>query len=348
MNQAAPAANAEDLSEYDSFYQLPLGKWDIFDSVTLKASRVVLASDLKPVIDFFNNASVGVGARTAKQSADELKLAPDDRSKIEALLKLRSYDVYSLRAALGPYLSDEQLAKLRLPDAMRELLEGYTLEYTKSLFRMVFNEGVQAKDRESMRALFGTGSEAAQRNLMLLARTFAINPDDLADYIAQLGEILVAISFYRRCFEVMDSEFREFLKDVKALSDDKQLQYRFLNICNNGGTMVQLGAFTVQVLRKYFDNFNNLGNIWPGMTADKFKTLKMNIEDQYPIVGAILCIWQVKIKAWMGRFRDHRGRVRESSGDQRATFFSEQIWPNFSVTETLLKRIDGVKLIDAA
>src|SRR5438105_4964729 len=107
MGQAVTSTTF-DATEFERFFELPLGRWHLFESVNLRGSKVVLASDLNPTIDFFNAAEVGIGGRNAEQAAAELNLQPHDKERLAAILRLRSYDVYTLRAALGNHLAPGQ------------------------------------------------------------------------------------------------------------------------------------------------------------------------------------------------------------------------------------------------
>src|SRR5437763_14093296 len=106
---SADGANGETekLPETYKFFDLPLAKWELFDSINLKRSRIVLARDINPVIDFFNSADVGIGARAARDAAAALNLTDPERRRLAALLRVRSYDVYTLRAALGIHLNPQ-------------------------------------------------------------------------------------------------------------------------------------------------------------------------------------------------------------------------------------------------
>ena len=75
---------------YKRFFELPLDRWDLFDSVNLRRSKIVLASDLNPVIDFFNAAEVGIGGRNATQAAAELNLDAIDQSRLAQRLSIYS------------------------------------------------------------------------------------------------------------------------------------------------------------------------------------------------------------------------------------------------------------------
>src|SRR3954467_3186680 len=92
----------------DIFFEMPLNKWPIFDSKTLANSKVVLLQDLKPVVDMFNSTGVGIGIRTASEVISELSLNEHDRRRLVALMSARSFDVYSVRAALTDFLSDAE------------------------------------------------------------------------------------------------------------------------------------------------------------------------------------------------------------------------------------------------
>ncbi|MFY7961863.1 MAG: hypothetical protein ACOVVK_17440 [Elsteraceae bacterium] len=333
--------------QFDRFFELPMDKWDLFESVNLRRSKIILANDLNPVIDFFNANEVGVGARDAEQAAAELKLEKADKERLQALLRLRSYDVYTLRAALGGHLPPDQFERLILPETERRLLEEYTRDYTRALFALIFEDtGIHASDRKSIRdALEGSTRDIVQRNVMALAKKFSIQPEELVNYIAGLGEMLLAIAFYRRIFEGMKEPMKRFLMDIKALNEDKILAYRHIDLGRRTMTMMSYGAQTMKALDQYFNSFNDIGKIWENITPERFREVRSGIERQYPLIGSILCIWQVKIADWDLRFRDRHGRVKDSSTDQRATFFTERVIPNFERIETYLNSLNDLSRV---
>src|SRR5690349_6213530 len=109
----------------DIFFEMPLNKWPIFDSKTLSNSKIVLLQDLKPVVDMFNADGVGIGVRTAAEVINEIGLNTHDRQRLISLMSARSFDVYSVRAALNDYLSDTELEQIKLPPKEQERLQGY-------------------------------------------------------------------------------------------------------------------------------------------------------------------------------------------------------------------------------
>jgi hypothetical protein len=337
--QAGGAPAAEPVPETYKFFDLPLDKWTLFDSTTLKSSRIVLGSDLNPIIDFFNSADVGVGGRDAHQAAAELNLSDPDRRRLEALLRVRSYDVYTLRAALGNHLSPERFEQLMLPEGERRQLEEHTREYTRALFTIIFEDsGIEASNRQAMRDLLeGSTKEIVQRNVMGLAQKFAIKPTELVNYIAGVGEMLLAIAYYRRAFDYTRLDLHTFIREIKTLHEHQFVVTQHPDLPQNTSKILALGARTSKLLDSYFDSFNGIGQIWENLTPERFRKIREAIERQYPIIGSTLCIWQVKLDAWNKRF--HRTTRRDSSPVQFATFFQERIFPNFEKIQVHLDRI---------
>ena len=333
------AAEPKVVPETYKFFDLPLAKWELFDSINLKRSRIVLGSDLNPLIDFFNSADVGIGGRDAREAAAELNLADADRKRLEALLRVRSYDVYTLRAALGGHLTSERFEQLALPESEKRQLEEHTREYTRALFAIIFEDsGIEVSNRQAMRDLLeGSTKEIVQRNVMALAQKFAIKPTELVNYIAGVGEMLLAIAFYRRAFEFMRPELHGFLREIKSLHEHQFVVMQHPDVPQNTRTVMGYGARTAKTIDDYFESFQAIGKIWENLTPDRFRQIREAVERQYPIIGSTLCIWQVKLEAWNRRF--HRTTRRDHSPVQFATFFQERIFPNFDKITAYLDRI---------
>jgi hypothetical protein len=337
----APAPDAKP-GALQRFFELPLNRWQLFDSGTLRSSKIVLASDLNPVIDFFNSEDVGIGGRNAKQTAAELHLSSADEQRLAALLRLRSYDVYSLRAALGAHLAPEQFEKLVLPDSEKRLLEGYTRDYTRALFALIFQDGTQeVPDRQRMRELLeGSTTEIVQKNVMVLAQKFGIKPVELVNYIAGLGEMLLAIAFYRRAFETSLPGMQQFLKEIRSIVDNAFVRARNPELAPGIEKMVGYGVRTIKLMQAYFASFDDIGRIWENITPERFRKIREQVEEQYPTIGTTLCIWQVKISAWNYRFHRHGRKAADNSPVQFAQFFQERILPDFGKVTVHLDRIE--------
>ena len=334
-----PVGTPAEVPETYKFFDLPLNKWDLFDSQTLKSTRVILGADLNPIIDFFNSADVGIGGRDAREAAAELSLPEPDRKRLEALLRVRSYDVYTLRAALGSFLSPERFDQLALPESERRQLEEHTKEYTRALFAIIFEDsGIEVSNRQAMRDLLeGSTKELVQRNVMALAQKFAIKPTELVNYIAGVGEMLLAIAYYKRAFEYTRLDLHSFIREIQSLHQHQFVVLQHPDVPQNARKILALAARTTKALDSYFESFNGIGKIWENLTPERFRRIREAVERQYPIIGSTLCIWQVKLDAWNRRF--HRTTRRDASPVQFATFFQERIFPNFERIQVHLDRI---------
>jgi hypothetical protein len=252
---------------------------------------------------------------------------------------VRSYDVYTLRAALGSHLSPERFEQLALPDSEKRQLEEHTKEYTRALFAIIFEaSGIEVSNRQAMRDLLeGSTKEIVQRNVMALAQKFAIKPTELVNYMAGVGEMLLAIAYYKRAFEYTRLDLHGFIREIKSLHEHQFVVLQHPDVPQNARKILALSARTTKLLDSYFESFNGIGKIWENLTPERFRQIREAVERQYPIIGSTLCIWQVKLDAWNKRF--HRTTRRDNSPAQFATFFQERIFPNFEKIQVHLDRI---------
>lgn len=330
----------------DIFFEMPLNKWAIFDSKTLANSKVVLLQDLKPVVDMFNASGVGIGIRTASEVMSELGLNEHDRRRLVALMSARSFDVYSVRAALNDFLSDDELEQIKIPAKEAERLQQYMNNYSRGLLKVIL-EGTDVKvtGRSSLSTILeGANRGAVLRNLIDIAGKLRIEPTEIVVYISKLSEIILAISYYQRIYDVMLPDLREMLVDVKKLHDEKGLGSRFPGIREETQVALDNGRQTIITLNGYFDQFHKVEKFFDDITPEKFKAMREHVEVHYRAIGMIVCFWQIKINDWRKRFWDDRGRRRDSTWEQKYNFFKDTIYHNLYTIEDNLDMLKEAKL----
>ncbi len=217
------------LEPINIFFEMPLNKWQIFNSKALANSKIVLLRDLKTVVDMFNAEGVGIGIRKATEVISELSLNDHDRRRLVALMSARSFDVYSVRAALNDFLSDAELTQIQIGKKEQERLQGYMNNYSQGLLKVVL-EGTNTKvtDRSSLSSILeGENRGAVLKNLIDIAGRLRIEPSEIVVYISKLSEIILAISYYQRIYDSMMEDLRELLIDVKKLQEQNSLLMRF-------------------------------------------------------------------------------------------------------------------------
>ncbi len=330
----------------DIFFELLLNKWQIFDSKTLANSKVVLLHDLKPVVDMFNAEGVGIGIRTAAEVIGELGLNDHDRRRLVALMSARSFDVYSVRAALNDFLSDSELAQIQIGKKEQERLQGYMNNYSRGLLKVVL-EGTNTKvtDRSSLSSILeGENRGAVLKNLIDIAGRLRIEPSEIVVYISKLSEIILAISYYQRIYDSMLLDLRELLVDVKKLHEQNSLLMRFPGMKEETQEALNAGRTTIVTLNGYFDQFHKIEKFFDDITPEKFRSMREHVEIHYRAIGMIVCFWQIKISEWRRRFWDERGRRRDSTWEQRYNFFKDTVYHNLYTIEENVELIKNAKL----
>lgn len=330
----------------DIFFEMPLDKWGIFDSKTLSSSKIVLLHDLKPVVDMFNAEGVGIGVRTAAEIISELGLNTRDRQRLVALMSARSFDVYSVRAALADHLADAELEEIKIPQKEQERLQSYMNNYSRGLLRAIL-EGTDVKvtNRSSLSSILeGANRGAVLKNLIDIASRLRIEPTEIVAYISKLSEIILAISYYQRVYDGLLKDLRELLVDVKKLHEQDALITRFHGMKEETQEALNAGRQTILTLNGYFDQFHKVEKFFDEITPEKFKTMRENVEVHYRAIGMIVCFWQIKINEWRRRFWDTKGRRRDSTWEQRYNFFKDKVYHNLYTIEDNVELIKNAKL----
>lgn len=330
----------------DVFFEMPLNKWPLFESKTLSQSKVVLLHDLRPVVDMFNAEGVGIGIRSAAEVISELSLNSHDRQRLVALMSTRSFDVYSVRAALNDLLSDEELEQISIPPKEQERLQTYMNNYSRGLLRVILDgTDIKVTNRSSLSGILeGSNREAVLKNLVEIATKLRIEPTEIVVYISKLSEIILAISYYQRVYDSLSEDLRELLVDVKKLHEQDALTMRYPGMKEETHEALLAGRETIVTLNNYFDQFHKVERFFDDITPEKFKLLRESVEIHYRAIGVIVCFWQIKINEWRRRFWDNKGRRRDSTWEQRYNFFKDTVYPNLFTIDDNIDLIKNAKL----
>ena len=334
------------LSPVDVFFELPLDKWELFESKTLARSKIVLLHDLRPVVDMFNDDGVGIGARTAAEVISEVGVNTADRQRLVALLGARSFDVYSVRAALNDFISDEELEQIQIPEKEQERLQTYMNNYSRGLLKVIL-EGTDVKvtSRSSLSSILeGANRGTVLKNLIDIAARLRIEPTEIVVYISKLSEIILAISYYQRVYDGLQEDLKELLVEIRLLNEQDALTVRFPGIKEETHEAMVAGRNTLLTLNGYFHQFKKVEKFFDDITPEKFRSLRQSVEIHYRAIGMIVCFWQIKVDDWRKRFWDGRGRRKDSTWEQRYNFFKDTVYHNLYTIEENVDLIRNAKL----
>ena len=330
----------------DIFFELPLNKWDLFDSKTLARSKIVLLHDLKPVVDMFNDDGIGIGVLTAAEVISEIGLNTHDRQRLVALLGARSFDVYSVRAALNDYIGDDELDQIQIPPKEQERLQTYMNNYSRGLLKVIL-DGTEVKvtSRSSLSGILdGANRGTVLKNLIDIADRLRIEPTEIVVYISKLSEIILAISYYQRVYDALQKELKELLVEIRKLNAQDTLNIRYPGIKDETHEALVAGRDCIVILNNYFNQFQKVEKFFDDITPEKFRSLRQNVEIHYRAIGMIVCFWQIKINEWRTRYWDNRGRRKDSTWEQRYNFFKDTVYHNLYTIDDNLELIKTAKL----
>ena len=218
--------------------------------------------------------------------------------------------------------------------------------YSRGLLSVILQgTDVKVTSRSSLSEILdGANRGAVLKNLVDIASRLRIEPTEIVAYIAKLSEIILAISYYQRVYDVLLADLRELTAEVKKLNEQVSLSVRFPGVKDETKEALAAARNTVLTLNGYFDQFHKVERFFDVITPEKFRGMRESVEIHYRAIGMIVCFWQIKISEWRRRFWDDRGRRRDSTWEQRYNFFKDTVYHNLYVIEENIELIKNAKL----
>jgi hypothetical protein len=329
------------MESIDLFFELPMDRWPLFENKALAKSKLVIGYDMKLHLDMFNTEGMGQGLRDPVQAAVEMRLSDSERSKLSGLLKVASFDVYSVRAALSEVLSDAELAMIKIPEKDQAQLQTYLTNYSRGLLAaLLVGTDMPVTSRASLADLMQSEARGAVlSNIMEISKKLGVKPNDIVTYIGKLSEIILAISYYQKVYDTFAPEQRELLLFVKRLHDEKGVGAQFPGLKQDAQNVMSKGRNSLVYLKAYFDQFRKVENFFATITPEKFKALSSAVEIHYRAIGRLVCFWQIRISQWQRKFSSANGERREGTVQQRYKFFKETIDINMDKIDDCLETV---------
>ena len=217
--------------------------------------------------------------------------------------------------------------------------KSYLSNYSRGLLNVILRgTDIEITDRSSLATILeGDNREKVLKNLIEIASCLRIEPEEIVRYIGKLSEVILAISYYHRVYDNMMEDLKELLLDVRKMQSDQLLCHRFPGLKDDAKEVLEFGRDTLGGLNEYFEKFKKVERFLDKeITPEKFKTLRDGLETHFRAIGKVLCFWQTKTGAWKRRFIDSRGRLKDSTSEQRYNFFKEDLYHNiYLIRDTL-------------
>lgn len=323
--------------EIDSLHILPLTMIPLKTN-GLKRARLVKNSRIETMAEFFRDPTAGSGqVRVPELDAffgDAGDAFTEDILKIEQLIEIPSFDVYSIRIALRRIDIDVEEPKyLRLSENKRTELTDRMKDFTKPLIDKVY--GTKQDDIENVSDLStmlrNPDKEEALRNLNMMADSLQVSLQDIPRFVEDYGDIFLSLAYFQSILEDVKPrvdrfvEWIENLRGFYAVRHDRAQDKILMNISRD------LSEISNAITQR-FDHFNEkTKNFWDDISADRFHEVRHFIADHHTTVGGILCGLTLKMDLWKERFpTDDTGGPQ-----QRLDFVFSEIQPGLNFIKNL-------------
>ena len=304
---------ADPYVDMDSLHVLPLSIVP-FATSGLKRARMIKNVQLDSVIELFKDTSSGSGQIEISKIDTVFDLGEEkssiDRTIIEQLSSISSYDIYTLRINLRKLsIQVDENEKLQLSENKSKELVGYMTEFTKPLIKNIY--GNQEKEINSVNQLIemfkNPDQDLALKNLRELADGLQMDLIEIPNFLEDYGDIFLSLAYFQECAEKIIPNVEVFISEMEKIKTNEQLKFD-RNIVKTCEYMdVNLNYITGN-LKNRFDNFQKQSEVmWNDITPDSFRRVKDMIASHHATLGGVLCGLAVKMARWQEKFADGRG-----------------------------------------
>jgi hypothetical protein len=322
--QAEPVDEKESKSisvDMDSLHILPL-KIIPFENSILKSARLIKNARLETVVELFRHEEGASGQVAVNDVWGVLGVEPDDpkierdRSMLQRLGGLYSYDVYTLRKmlrAFGIEIANNNALKLS-PEKSAELAE-YMSKFTHPLLTQVFG-GVDSeiKDLEQLLDMFRAPDKGnALKNLQIMAKKLEIEISDIPKFLEDYGDIFMSLAYFRECLDDIIPQITQLLEDMGEMRKNMQLASD-RNLMRTCSFMEERLTDITTSLTGRFESFHqHSSDMWVNVTAASFRNVKQMVANHHTTLGGVLCGLAVKMSLWEEKFGGGRGGLVQRS-----------------------------------
>lgn len=294
----------------DSLHILPLAMLNI-ETRGLRDARLIKNNRFQSVVEMFRGDDVGSGQFEIEHMHTEfgwsMSEPPADLLLLRKLGRLHSYDVYSLRISLRELgISVNDISALELSPTKKSELTKYMKTFTEPLVARIFGDGdIKIDSFEDMIGLLSDPDiNKVRTRLGTMAQELQIEAAEVPHFLEDFGDVFLSLSYYRSCMDQIEPIFDEFSLSI----DELKQSYQFKKNAMLMDTCRQVEAAITNLLTAIggrLETFErNTQDMWRGLSADRFREIKILIQSYHKVIGGSLCALTVKMDAWADRFPD--------------------------------------------
>ena len=296
--------------DMDALHTLPLSMVPV-ESEALRKLKLIKNHHLQSIVEIYSMRRKG----SLQVEVEGLSVAfgwPDDVEHPDLILLRRigalpSFDVYSLRYLLrepGHDVNDDP--NLRLSDQLTAELSEYMLAFTRPLISRIYGgEEVEIENPSDLINLFNDPDRAkVLRRLELMARGLGIEVEAVPGFLENFGDILLSLSFYKRCLDEVMPIVTEFLGTMDTVRSNQMLEKdeALMTIC--AAVEGEVNELTSSIAQRFQDLDQIARDIWSDPSAKAFRELEATVKTHHGGISGVLCGLTVKMGIWERMFPD--------------------------------------------
>lgn len=309
MSQTDPEADAQFFADNDSLYVMPLRILPI-NSAPLQRARLVKDAYLESAVELFNNKDTGRGQLYLSELDEEMFSSdPDemdtDISILQAMGRLHSFDVYSLRIGLREAnIQVTSTDYLTLSDSKKSELTEHMKAFTLPLIKQVYGQtDVNVSDPSDIIKLFSDPDvETAVKKLKMLSKKLNIKLHDIPKFLEDFSDIYLSFAYFQQYLDEIAPRMIEFIDEIGMLKENWQMRQdpRLMDVCRSlENDMNNL----IAGVTGRFESFNkNTDQMWENITAERFEEVRGLIASHHATIGGVLCGLGSKMNLWRSAF----------------------------------------------
>ncbi len=298
---------ALDGAESDSLHILPLSIIPL-RTEGLKKARLVKNVRLEGMVELFGGAGTGSGQVSPASLHKVFHRGDHNRQDfviVEKLVRLPSYDIYSLRIELRQLgIKVNDIATLRLSNEITRELSAYMAVFTRPLVTAICGSGTGniSTMGEVVNLFTGPNQEKISENLNKMAGKLDITIVEILEFIEDYGDVYLSLAYYQKCLEAIILEIESFMIIVLELKKHQILSQNdgFIKVCDEIETKFQtLVSDMITVIEMFKIRTSHM---WDNLSFESFSKLKDLVIGYQTSFGGALCAIAVKMSAWSKEF----------------------------------------------
>lgn len=292
----------------DSLHTLSLNQLP-FELPALRRARLIKNARLDSVVELFQGRETGSGQLYINELAAALDWPAEesfpDKSILDSLARLASYDVYSLRISLRELnIPIGDVTYLQLSEAKIQQLTEYMTTFTGPLMQQVYGkQDLKVESYDDLVGLFRNADIAdARQNLEAMAENLRIDLAAVPKFIEDYGDVFLSLSYYRNCLDQIRPQIESFLLAILEMRSNQVLlaDKSLMKACDDLEDVVTRVTKSIEARFRDFDQKTQ--DMWENVSADSFRETERMIKNYHVAIGGVLCALTVKMHAWQSWF----------------------------------------------